>query len=85
MLFRSLSGYGAIRNLGLLVADTLGFDAVVFLDDDEVVDDPDFLQRAVYGLGKLTKKGIPILAKTGYYLSLIHIYRQSSTVRWPTP
>ncbi len=64
-----LSGYGAIRNLGLLVADTLGFDAVVFLDDDEVVDDPDFLQRAVYGLGKLTKKGIPILAKTGYYFN----------------
>ena len=45
-----LSGYGAIRNLGLLVADTLGFDAVVFLDDDEVVDDPDFLHRAVDGL-----------------------------------
>lgn len=64
-----LTGYGAIRNLGLVVANTLGFDAVVFLDDDEVVDDPQFLRKAMYGLGKLTKNGIPILAKTGYYLN----------------
>ena len=55
-----LSGYGAVRNLGLVMADVLGFDSVVFLDDDEVVDDADFLQKAMYGLGKLTKKGIPI-------------------------
>ena len=65
----ALSGYGAVRNLGLVVANVFGFDAVVFLDDDEVVDDPDFLKHAMYGLGKLTKKGIPILAKTGYYLN----------------
>ena len=53
-----LSGYGAVRNLGLVVACALGFDAVVFLDDDEVVTDVDFLRRAMYGLGKLTRKGI---------------------------
>ncbi|WP_172136476.1 glycosyltransferase [Adlercreutzia sp. ZJ473] len=64
-----LRGYSAVRNLGLVVAITLGFDAVVFLDDDEVIDDPAFLKNAMYGLGKLTKKGIPILAKTGYYLN----------------
>ena len=64
-----LVGYGAIRNLGLIIANTLGFDAVVFLDDDEVVDDPQFLTKAMYGLGKLTKQGVPILAKTGYYLN----------------
>lgn len=64
-----LSGYGAIRNLGLLVANVLGFDAAVFLDDDEVVDDPEFLTKAMYGLGKLTRQGVPIVAKTGYYLN----------------
>ena len=64
-----LSGYGAVRNLGLVVACALGFDAVVFLDDDEVIDDADFLQKGVYGLGKLTRKGVPILAKTGFYLN----------------
>ncbi|WP_346773615.1 glycosyltransferase [Adlercreutzia sp. ZJ304] len=64
-----LRGYGAIRNFGLVLADVLGFDAVVFVDDDEIIDDPAFLKKAMYGLGKLTKKGIPILAKTGYYLN----------------
>ncbi|MBR2790851.1 MAG: hypothetical protein IKD70_09650 [Eggerthellaceae bacterium] len=63
-----LSGYGAVRNLGLLVAAALGFDSVVFLSDDEIVADEEFLRKAVYGLGKLTRMGIPILAKTGYYL-----------------
>lgn len=65
----SLRGYGAVRNLGLVLACALGFDAAVFIDDDEVIDDPAFLRKAMYGLGKLTKKGIPILAKTGYYLN----------------
>ena len=64
-----LSGYGAVKNFGLLVAAALGFDSVVFLDDDEEVEDPTFLRRAVYGLGKLTRMGIPILAKTGYFLN----------------
>lgn len=77
-----LTGYGAVRNLGLVVANVLGFDAAVFLDDDEVVDDPEFLQKAVYGLGKLTKKGIPILAKTGYYLNSEGSYLSKSQDKW---
>ncbi len=64
-----LTGYGAVRNLGLIVTNTLGFDAAVFLDDDEIIDDPEFMHKAMYGLGKLTKNGIPILAKTGYYIN----------------
>ncbi|MBQ3386360.1 MAG: hypothetical protein IJG53_03465 [Eggerthellaceae bacterium] len=63
-----LSGYGAVKNFGILVAAALGFDSVIFLDDDEEVEDPAFLRNAVYGLGKLTRMGIPILAKTGYFL-----------------
>ena len=64
-----LVGYGAIRNLGLVVTCALGFDAAVFIDDDEIIDDPAFLAKAMYGLGKLTKNGIPILAKTGFYIN----------------
>lgn len=64
-----LTGYGAVRNFGFAMANVLGFDSVVFLDDDEIVEDPDFLRKAMYGLGKLTKKGIPILVKTGYYFN----------------
>ncbi len=63
-----LAGYSAIRNLGLVVATVFGFDAAVFIDDDEIIEDPEFLKKAVYGLGKLTKRGIPIIAKTGFFL-----------------
>ncbi|WP_232204036.1 hypothetical protein [Atopobium sp. oral taxon 810] len=65
----SLRGYGAIRNMGLAVAAVLGHDTVVFLDDDEVVLDENFLLDAVYGLGNANRQGLPILAKTGYYLT----------------
>ncbi len=77
-----LRGYGAVRNLGLVVACALGFDAVVFLDDDEVVDDPEFMRKAMYGLGKLTKKGVPILAKTGYYINDQGSYYSKWEDRW---
>lgn len=61
----SLTGYGAVRNAGLLVAAALGCEAVVFLDDDEIVTDRDFLARAVEGLGMKTSEGKVIYAKSG--------------------
>lgn len=77
-----LVGYSAIRNLGLVVANVLGFDAAVFLDDDEIVDDPEFMHKAVYGLGKLTKRGVPILAKTGFYYNRLGKYTSMSQNHW---
>lgn len=77
-----LTGYGAIRNAGLVLANVLGFDAVVFLDDDEVIDDENFLRNAVYGLGKLTRRGVPILAKTGFYLNSQDSYLSLSQDKW---
>lgn len=77
-----LVGYGAIRNLGLVVANVLGFDAVLFVDDDEVVEDVDFLQRGVYGLGKATRSGVPILAKTGFYFNDKDSYLSSWEDKW---
>ena len=62
-----LTGYSAIRNLGLVVAQVLGFDSVVFIDDDET---------------KLTKKGIPILAKSGFYFNDEGTYYSKSQNRW---
>ena len=64
----SLRGYGAIRNMGLAVAATLGHDVVVFLDDDEVALSDSFLIDAVYGIGLETRQGLPIQAKSGYYI-----------------
>lgn len=64
----SLRGYGAIRNMGLAVAAALGHDVVVFLDDDEVALSESFLIDAVYGIGLETRQGLPIQAKSGYFL-----------------
>ena len=64
----SLRGYGAIRNMGLAVAAVLGHDVVVFLDDDEVALDADFLTKAVWGLGTLTRQNLPVLVKSGFFV-----------------
>lgn len=63
----SLRGYGAIRNMGLAAAAIYGHDAVVFLDDDDVALAPDFMEKALYGLGRQTRQKLPILAKSGYF------------------
>ncbi len=64
----SLRGYGAIRNMGLAIAAMLNHDVVVFLNDDEVVLDENFLIDAVYGIGSITRQGIPIRCKSGLFL-----------------
>ena len=64
----SLGSYGAIRNFGLVLALLGGFDAAIFIDDDEVIENEGFVERACYGLGRLSPSGIPILAKTGYFV-----------------
>jgi hypothetical protein len=40
-----LEGYAGVRNLQLIVPHVLGYDVVVALDDDEVVEDPRYLTR----------------------------------------
>lgn len=85
----SLRGYGAIRNMGLAAAAILGHDAVVFLDDDEVVLAPDFMEKALYALGAETRQRLPILAKSGYFYDregspLADTSRAGITQRWWT-
>ena len=63
----SLRGYGAIRNMGLAVAAVMGCDAVVFMDDDELAQGPDYMEKALYALGQQNRQGLPILAKSGYF------------------
>ena len=77
-----LVGYAAMRNLALVVANVLKYDAAIFLEDDEVVEDADFISRAVYGLGKLTRRGVPILAKTGFYYNSEGSYLSKSQNHW---
>ena len=77
-----LRGYGNIKNIGITLANAFGFDAVIFIDDDEIIEDSYFLHKAVYGLGKLTPSGVPILAKTGYYINKSNTYLSSWEDAW---
>jgi GT2 family glycosyltransferase len=77
-----LTGYSAIRNLGLLTAAAGGFTECIFIDDDEIVTEPDFLEKAVYGLGKLTQKGVPVLVKSGYYTNSDGEWKSKQKGHW---
>jgi len=64
----NLKGYSNFRNLGLIVANILGIDIVIFLDDDEVILDKNFLKLAREYVGKgHNKKRIGGIA--GYYVN----------------
>lgn len=63
----SLQGYGNVRNLQLAISGGLGAEAMVSLDDDEVVTDPDFLSRALEFLGE-EYGGARVMGKGGFYL-----------------
>lgn len=64
----SLVGYGAARNVGLIAAAVFGCETVLFIDDDQVIDDPAYLSKAMDGIGERYENGARrILAKSGYY------------------
>ena len=72
----SVKSYGATRNLGCLVASILGYDSLIFLDDDEIVDDPDFMTNATFGLGQPIHSGGHLLAKSGMITDMTGDYYQ---------
>lgn len=77
----SLDGYGNIRNLCIIVPHILGSDIAILLDDDEVVTDPKFVEKAIEGLGEEVD-GKPMLAKTGYYLHEDGSYVRRVKSKW---
>ncbi len=78
----TLLGYGAVRNVGLMAAGVMGHDSVIFLDDDEIVLDEDFMERALYGVGQTLQDGTPLLAKSGYYVDEQGRWQHSEPVRF---
>ena len=66
--FLNLSGYAHVRNGCLLAAGLLEADAVVLIDDDEVFEDPAFLQKVRDGLER-EHDGKKVSALAGYYLN----------------
>lgn len=63
-----LKGFSKIRNVGLLLAQSLAMDVAIFMDNDEVVEDPDYLSVACEYLGERWD-GKEVLGKGGFYLN----------------
>lgn len=72
------NSYGSIRNNGLIVGLIKKIDNIIFLDDDEIVEDNKYMSKAVEGIGRTIRKK-RLLGKTGYYLDKNNNYRPSIT------
>jgi glycosyltransferase involved in cell wall biosynthesis len=63
-----LKGFSKIRNTGLLLAQALSVEAVLFIDNDEVIEDPDFLNIACEHLHE-EWNGKLVSGKGGFYVN----------------
>ena len=64
----TMYGYASVRNMCLLCADILSADAAILIDDDEVFEKADWVERAVEFLGKRIYGDI-VYGMAGYYLN----------------
>ncbi len=62
----SLNGYSNVRNFCLIAGCVRQADAVILIDDDEVVEDPDYLAKAVEFIGT-ERTGGKITGVAGWY------------------
>jgi glycosyltransferase involved in cell wall biosynthesis len=63
-----LKGFSKIRNTGLLLAQALSMDVVIFMDNDEIIEDPNFLMIACEYLNRKWK-GKVVCGKGGFYVN----------------
>ncbi|MCL2391009.1 MAG: cyclic nucleotide-binding domain-containing protein [Oscillospiraceae bacterium] len=64
----SMIGYANVRNMCLLCADILAADAAILIDDDEVFEKADWIERSVEFLGKRIY-GDVVYGMAGYYIN----------------
>ncbi len=78
----SLSGYGNIRNLSLIVPHILDYKNVIFIDDDELIIDKDFIKKATQYIGtEIDGKNLGLVL--GYYINENDtIYLNESNLSW---
>jgi hypothetical protein len=62
-----IHGYSNMRNLSLIIAQILDADILVSIDDDEYINDPEFLRKAKENIGKKVD-GTVVEGVTGYYV-----------------
>lgn len=63
----NVDDYGSLRNIALIMCTLRGADNIIQLDDDEVIEDRDYIKKAVEFIGKKVK-GKKLVGKTGYYI-----------------
>ena len=63
-----LNGYSNIRNLCIFLPHLLGSDVAVLIDDDEIFEDPRFMEKALEFIGREYQKE-KVLAVAGYYIN----------------
>ena len=69
----TMTGYANVRNICLLCADILAADAAILIDDDEVFEKADFIERSVEFLGKRIY-GDVVYGMAGYYINKLDQY-----------
>ena len=80
----SLRGYANVRNMCLFAAHLLNADITVLIDDDEVIENPDFMDIAREFIGKRVY-GETVYGVAGYYLNKFgNYYDDVSMEPWMT-
>jgi len=64
----SLQGYANVRNMCIFSSHILNSDITVLIDDDEVIENPDFMDIAREFIGKRVY-GETVYGVAGYYLN----------------
>ena len=64
----NMMGYASVRNMCLLCADILAADAAILIDDDEIFEKNDWIERSVEFLGKRIY-GDVVYGMAGYYIN----------------
>lgn len=77
----SLTGYSNIRNMCLIAAELAGSEVAVLFDDDEVYEDPAYLDKVFEDVGSEVD-GKPLHTIAGYYLQPDGGYLVSPGGKW---
>ena len=81
----NLDNYAAVRNICSLAGIMNGSNYTVFIDDDEVFTDPDFLLKVDKGIGR-PLNGDFVQALAGYYLQPdTYLLDESKVPEWRVP
>ena len=80
----NMAGYANVRNMCLLCADILAADAAILIDDDEIFEKADWVERSVEFLGKRIY-GDVVYGMAGYYTNKHdQYYDDVKTEHWMT-